>query len=152
VLLRAGEGSPQVDHAEFDVVIDASQPPPTVCACIAAASRDASVRRKIDYSCKGVLKRVGLAALMRAIWHGSKTGQLVVENGHRSGYILYRNGQLVRASFDGFEGRDALVNLLAEQAMLSAAHFHFEPWSSKAAEGIRPTINGQLDRLLFDEA
>ena len=68
------------------------------------------------------------------------------------GSLLYREGAVVHASFEGFDGRQAFEHLLNEMQESPAASFRFEPWSLKAAEGIRPTISCRLERLLLEAA
>ncbi len=152
ILLSSDGRHGEKGQAEFDAVVDGLQPVQAICEQIVEHARDGEARASLGTNFSGTFDDLDFSALVQVIGSQDKTGQLVLGNGLRWGSLLYREGALVHASFEGLDGREAFERLLGEMQASPAASFRFEPWSQKAAEGIRPTISCRLERLLLEAA
>lgn len=152
ILLSSDGVGGEEEQAEFDAVIDGLQPAHAICEQIVEHARDGEARSSLGANLSGTFDDLDFPALVQVIGRQDKTGQLVLGNGLRWGSLLYRDGALVHASFEGLEGREAFERLLGDMQASPSASFRFEPWSPRAAAGIRPTISCRLERLLLEAA
>jgi response regulator RpfG family c-di-GMP phosphodiesterase len=77
----------------------------------------------------GSLSEMGLPDMVQVLWHGKKTGCLRIRSGPRTGAIHFVAGAIHNATFAGFEGTDAIYEMLA----LESGEFALEP-STEATE------------------
>lgn len=90
----------------------------------------------------GEVSGMSLTDLLQIKAMGRFSGRIVVEQGGQSGHLFFRDGDLVHAQLDHFEGKDAFARILA----WGGGTFRAEPKVSTT----RQTINESFQYLLLD--
>lgn len=90
----------------------------------------------------GEVSGMSLTDLLQVKAMGRFSGRVVVEQGGKSGHLFFRDGDLIHAQLDDFEGKDAFARVLA----WGGGTFRAEP---KVAT-TRQTIHESFQYLLLD--
>lgn len=90
----------------------------------------------------GEVSGMSLTDLLQIKAMGRFSGRIVVEQNGRSGHLFFREGDLVHAQLDQFEGKDAFARVLA----WGGGTFRAEPKVGTT----RQTINESFQYLLLD--
>ena len=80
-------------------------------------------KRRFSNTLSGNLKELPIVDALQIFAQSKKEGYLNIKDGINNGYISFRDGDFVDASFTGLEGEDALIELM----QLTSGNFHYEP-------------------------
>jgi predicted regulator of Ras-like GTPase activity (Roadblock/LC7/MglB family) len=90
----------------------------------------------------GEVSGMSLIDLLQIKSMGRFTGRIVVEQGNKSGHLFFRDGDLVHAQLNAFEGKDAFARILA----WGGGTFRAEPKVTTT----RQTLHESFQFLLLD--
>ncbi len=90
----------------------------------------------------GAVSGMNLTDLLQIKAMGRFCGRIVVEHGGKAGHLFFRDGDIVHAQLDSYEGKDAFARIIA----WGGGSFRAEPKVSSA----RQTINETFQFLLLD--
>ncbi len=90
----------------------------------------------------GEVSGMSLIDLLQIKSMGRFTGRIVVEQGNKSGHLFFRDGDLVHAQLNAFEGKDAFARILA----WGGGSFRAEPKVTTT----RQTLHESFQFLLLD--
>jgi len=92
---------------------------------------------------RGKFEEIGLADVIQMLESAKKTGALNVSYADRRGNIYFQKGNIMHASFQGVEGRTAIVDLFK----LKGGDFIFAP---DIPEGVSRTIDGSNTQIVLE--
>jgi CheY-like chemotaxis protein len=96
----------------------------------------------------GNLKELSLADTLQIFELTRKEGKLLINSDYETGYISFKNGMIMDASFGNVYGEDALIAML----MLDTGQFNYEPQAISSGSIAKPVSFAMLEALrIIDE-
>lgn len=105
-------------------------------------------KRRFSNTLSGNIAELAIADTLQIFAQSKKEGNLIIRTDDQSGFISFRDGNLVDASFMEESGEDALALLL----QLDSGHFHYEPGEVRCSDVGIPVNYAMLETIrLIDE-